>query len=87
MKSAFPSALFIILLYFSFPSVAQAGMPGITLTDIAELRIQAISFFLMVFLVSACLIQLIWNRLRTDFAFLPRLSLRTGDTKDFSLRP
>lgn len=58
------------------PSVAQAGMPmPPMLTDIAKLRVDAISFFLLVFLASAGIIQLIWNRvLRTAFLRLPRLS-------------
>ena len=54
---------------------AQAGMPyPPTLTDIAQLRVEAISFFLFILLVCAGLIQLLWNRLRTTFLRLPRLS-------------
>jgi hypothetical protein len=49
-------------------------MPSITLTDVARLRVQTISFFLVGFLLSAGLIQLLWNYLRRDFTFLPRLS-------------
>jgi hypothetical protein len=49
-------------------------MPTITLTDVARLRIQTISFFLAGFLLSAWVIQLLWNRLGKDFTFLPRLS-------------
>jgi hypothetical protein len=55
------------------PASAQAGMPSVTLNDLAAMRLQTISFFLMVFLVSAWLIQLLWNYLRKDFTFLPRL--------------
>lgn len=51
-----------------------AGMPSVTLTDAASLRLQSISFFLVVFLVSALVIWLIWNSLTTDFPRLPRLS-------------
>lgn len=53
-----------------------AGMPSVTieLTDLAKLRVQSISFFVLVFLVSAGLICLVWNFLRRDFSFLPRLS-------------
>ncbi len=57
-----------------FPSAAFAGMPSIHLTDIARMRIQAISFFLVAFLLSALAIQFLWNRLRKDFTVLPRLS-------------
>jgi hypothetical protein len=56
------------------PGVAQAGMPSVSLTDVARLRLQGISFFLAVFLVSAGLVQLLWNRLHRDFPSLPRLS-------------
>jgi len=56
------------------PRVAWAGMPSPwVLTDIAKLRVQAISFFLLVLLVSALCIQLLWNGLRKSFARLPRL--------------
>src|SRR5207245_2942369 len=58
------------------PAVAHAGMPSptVVLSDLARLRLQSISFFLAGFLVSALLIQLIWNHLRRDVAWLPRLS-------------
>src|SRR4051794_23409271 len=56
------------------PAVAHAGMPTVTLTEIAQLRLEAMSFFLAGFLVSAGLFQLLWNYLRRDFTFLPRLS-------------
>jgi len=57
------------------PRIAVAGMPApITLTDIARLRIEAISFFLVVLLASSGLVQLLWNGLRKSFARLPRLT-------------
>lgn len=57
------------------PAVADAGMPApMRLTDIARMRTEAISFFLFVLLLSAGLIQLLWNGLRSSFARLPRLS-------------
>src|SRR5262245_30276811 len=55
------------------PPVA-AGMPSVTLTDAASMRLQLISFFLTVFLVAALVIRGIWNALRSDFPRLPRLS-------------
>lgn len=51
-----------------------AGMPSVTLTDAASMRIQSISFFLVVFLVSAFVVRWIWNAFTTDFPRLPRLS-------------
>lgn len=56
------------------PSFAHAGMPSITLTDIAKIRLENISFFLAGFLLSAWLVKLVWNYLGRDWAFLPRLS-------------
>lgn len=53
---------------------AAAGMPSVTLTDAASLRLQSISFFLIAFLVSALAVRAIWNAFRTEFLRLPRLS-------------
>jgi hypothetical protein len=58
----------------AWPAAVQAGMPTITLTDVARMRVQTVSFFLVLLLLSAGLIQWIWNRLGKDFAFLPRLT-------------
>ena len=63
--------------------VCRAGMPSITLADarrglslsnLTRMRLEAISFFLMGLLISAGVIQAVWNGLRTDFTRLPRLS-------------
>ncbi len=51
-----------------------AGMPSITLTDAASMRLQTLSFFLLAFLVTAFAIRWIWNAFRSDFPRLPRLS-------------
>src|SRR5688500_6725527 len=54
---------------------ALAGMPApITLREMARLRIEAISFFLMVLLASAKLIQWLWNGLRSNPSRIPRLT-------------
>jgi hypothetical protein len=55
-------------------SKVHAGMPRIELTDIATLRVQNLSFFLVGFLLCAGFFQLLWNWLRKDFTLLPRLS-------------
>jgi len=60
------------------PAVAQAGMPAIMLTDVARLRVQTISFFLLGFLLSAWGIQAIWNRLSQDLPRLPRVGYLTA---------
>lgn len=57
---------------------AWAGMPTVTLSDIASMRVEAISFFLVCFLITAKIIQRIWNGLRTDFPNLPILTYRNA---------
>jgi hypothetical protein len=66
------------ILFIGFPAVAQAGMPAITLSDVARMRVQTISFFLVALLLSAWFIQLLWNRLHLDFPALPRLGYRSA---------
>lgn len=56
------------------PAVALAGMPSVDLTDVARMRIETLSFFLVVFLACGKGLQLLWNWLRNDFTRLPRLS-------------
>jgi len=60
----------------AFPRVAHAGMPTVTLTDFARLRLDAISFFLMVLLLCAWGVKGLWNSFRTEFPKLPRISYR-----------
>lgn len=57
-------------------SFVVAGMPSISLTDIARMRLDTISFFVLVVVVSAWVIKLLWNSLQRDFTRLPRLSYR-----------
>lgn len=52
---------------------ASAGMTVITLTDIARARIDALSFFIFLYLVISWVVKLIWNQLGKSFIFLPRL--------------
>jgi len=56
------------------PRAALAGMPSLTLTDLARLRLQSMSFFLLLLVVSAAAVMFIWNGLRRDFVKLPRLT-------------
>lgn len=53
---------------------AFAGMPSITLTEIARARLDSISFFLFLLLLCALLVKLLWNYLAKDFPKLPRMS-------------
>ena len=69
-----PRTVIGISLMFLAPAPAHAGMPTILLTDMARMRIQTISFFLIGLLLSSGLIQWVWNSLGKDFAILPRLT-------------
>src|SRR5579862_293070 len=70
-----PLALFCEL---NGPAPAVAGMPvtTVSLSDMAEIRLQNISFFLAGFLLSAFLIRLLWNYLAKEWPWLPRISYR-----------
>lgn len=56
--------------------VAEAGMPSITITELASFRLEAISFFLVCYLACSWVIRAIWNGLRSDFPRLPQLSMK-----------
>ena len=58
------------------PGTALAGMPVYFLTDVARMRLETISLFLLVVLLVGLAVQRIWNRLGLDFERLPRLSYR-----------
>ncbi len=57
-----------------WPAVALAGMPTPHLSDLAQMRIETISFFLAGLLLAALAIRWLWNFLCRDFPRLPRLS-------------
>lgn len=64
----------VIWLSLLLPRSAYAGMPSVLLHDVARMRIQTISFFLLVLLLSTWGIQNLWNKLSLDFPKLPRLT-------------
>ena len=68
-------AAVVDLPHISFGGVL-AGMPSFTLSDLAEMRVQSISFFLAVLLLGAWGVKGLWNGLRRDFPRLPRLGYR-----------
>ncbi len=69
-------ALAIALGIVALPGVAWAGMPsaGGVLREVARLRLENLSFFLMGFLLCALGVQKLWNFLQTDWPALPRLT-------------
>lgn len=71
------------LLCVLFAATAEAGMAAPTLEDIpryltlsklAKLRLDAISFFLVSLLACGWAVKLIWNSLAKDFPKFPRIS-------------
>ena len=59
----------------ALPRPAWAGMPApFTLTEVARLRIETVSFFLVVLLAAAALVAWVWNGLRAGVPRLPRLN-------------
>ena len=56
------------------PATALAGMPSVRLTDAATVRLETLSFFLLLFVVSSFVVWRVWNALGRDFPRLPRLS-------------
>lgn len=51
----------------------SAGMTVVTLTDVARARIDALSFFLLTYLVISWVVKVIWNQLAKSFSSLPQL--------------
>ena len=74
MRAVVRAVLSTVALALCTPGVVWAGMPSITLTDVARMRMQTISFFLLGLLASAWFVKLLWNYLRRDFSSLPCLS-------------
>jgi hypothetical protein len=68
------------LIFVGHPTEALAGMPSITLSDLARMRISTISFFLVVFLVCSWVVRWLWNSARKDFPRLPYLTYRRAVT-------
>jgi len=60
------------------PSLALAGMPFVRLSELAELRVQAISFFLLLVLGVTLAVKALWNRLSQDVPRLPRLGFKAA---------
>lgn len=83
MRSCRSVGLVALALCLIGAATAEAGMAAPTLEDIpryltlsklAKLRLDAISFFLLCLLASGWAVQLVWNSLAKDFPKLPRIS-------------
>ena len=74
-RRVFPLVVLCTAALLAWPGVAWAGMPPpYTLRDLARMRLEAISFFLVVLLVSSKLVQWLWNGLRSPAGRVPWLS-------------
>lgn len=62
------------LISLASASTVHAGMPSWTVSDLANARIDAISFFLVVLLLLALLVKFLWNYLAKDFQKLPKIT-------------
>src|SRR5688572_20651177 len=81
-QSFYCFAAFLLLVLLT-PGAAWAGMPAPLPEDIETVlrlreepqeRLQVISFFLLILLVSALFVKWLWNGLRQEFPKLPRMS-------------
>lgn len=74
MGHQFKIAAFMLTMLPGIAAPVFAGMPSAGFSELASLRLQGISFFLVVLLLSAAAVQWIWNRLAKEFTRLPRLN-------------
>ncbi|BBM82511.1 hypothetical protein [Candidatus Uabimicrobium amorphum] len=68
------SFLLLSIAIFLLESPIYAGMPSITIGYMTSLRIEAISFFLFVFLVSTWIFKYLWNSVFVEMANLPKVT-------------
>lgn len=71
-----PRVASIFSLWLLAAGSASAGMTVVTLTDVAAARLDALSFFLVTYLVISWVVKLIWNQLAKSFTALPKLKYR-----------
>lgn len=60
-----------LFLFLIGTSVAQAGMTSIVLSDLAEARIEVISFFIVIYLLLTLVVKFLWNRLAKGIPAIP----------------
>jgi hypothetical protein len=65
--------IFASVAVIATPTMAFAGMPVVFVNDVGTMRLETLSFFIMMFFVSSWIIQRLWNGLSRDFPRLPRL--------------
>lgn len=73
LRNAIRLLVVSVLVALARPEAAFAGMPTVRLNDVARMRFETISFFVVALLLSALVVMLLWNRLARDFITLPRI--------------
>jgi hypothetical protein len=68
------TVIFVVLCLSSV--AAFAGMPSVTLSDLATAHLSAISFFLLLILMVAVGVKVLWNTMQRDFPRLPRIDYK-----------
>lgn len=76
MKRYVLPSVFVLVCVGLFTDIAYAGMPNYHITEIARLRLSAISFFLFIYFLASFALFGLWHFLRKDFSALPRLSFK-----------
>jgi hypothetical protein len=71
-----PALRWALIAWLGLGGVARAGMAMPTFTDVAQARLEVISFFLVTYLVLAFAYQRLWNSLAREFSKMPRVSYR-----------
>ena len=71
----FQCSLLLLCVAFA-PQVALAGMTVYGLNDVYRVRMEEISFFVLVFLVASFVFKWLWNSIAKDFTKMPRLKWR-----------
>src|SRR4051812_41964650 len=68
--------LLAICFLLALAESCDAGMPsvGYTITKVARMRIETLSFFLGAFFLSALGVKWLWNCLARDFVLLPQVT-------------
>jgi len=66
----------LVSVWLASTMTASAGMTVITLTDLAKSRLDALSFFIVLYLLISWVVKLLWNHLQKTFTALPKLDYK-----------
>ena len=66
----------ILAILFLTIGSAKAGMTSIVLSDLAEARIEVISFFIFIYLLLTLVVKFLWNKLAQGIPAIPKINFR-----------